>query len=353
MSPVSFRAAWRTAVFTLKLMPMLPSRAVDWLTPAPRIERVCYPAPEGEVDGNLYRPGGRGPHPGVVISLGVVPFGVDHPQVPRLGEALARAGLAALMVWSPAMRALRLDPCDRERLARAYAWLIDQPGIDPRRSGFIGTCVGGAFALMAAAHPAIRDRVAFVAAFAPYASMHTLARDIASRSRETDHGRGPWAVDPLTRKVFEHTLLADLAPEEAALVQAACAAPDRHGPRGLSSQAEAIYRLLRADDVESATRALSQLPGPLRQRFDSLSPCQALPQLQTPLIVWCHDQDDQVIPVDESRRLRAALAGRPDTHYTEFSLFEHADPTRRRHTPRQLIRELGKFFGYVYPIFSI
>src|SRR4051794_30116451 len=28
--------------------------------------------------------GGKGPHPGIVVCLGVVPFGADHPQVPRL-----------------------------------------------------------------------------------------------------------------------------------------------------------------------------------------------------------------------------------------------------------------------------
>ncbi len=143
----------KTIVFFLKVLPMLPSKWVEWVTPDPVVEQVCYPTPTGETCGQLYRPDSQGPHPGVVVCLGVVPFGVDHPQVPRLGEALARAGFASLLYWSPAMRDLRLAPDDVEGIALAYRWLVEQPNIDERRSGLIGTCVGGSFALMGAAHP--------------------------------------------------------------------------------------------------------------------------------------------------------------------------------------------------------
>src|SRR6266568_4904684 len=93
--------------------------------------------------------------------------------LPNLEEALARAGFAALIYWSPVMRDLRLDPEVIENIALAYHWLLEQPYVDPGRSGLIGTCVGGSFALMAAASPLLRDRVAFVGGFAPYASMWT------------------------------------------------------------------------------------------------------------------------------------------------------------------------------------
>ena len=211
----AIQATARTAVFFLKVFPMLPSRPLDWVTSPPVIERVQYPTHRGQVEGDLYRPSGGGPHPGMVVCLGVVPFGVDHPQVPILGRALARAGFAALLYWSPAMRDFRLDPEDIEDIARAYHWLIERPDVDPGRSGLLGTCVGGAFALMAAASPLIRDRVAFLGAYAPYCSMWTFARDIASATRSCGDGREPWRVDPLTRKVFVHSLTAWLEPSEA------------------------------------------------------------------------------------------------------------------------------------------
>jgi hypothetical protein len=90
------RAVGRAAIFVLKLFPMIPSKPVDWVTKAPAIEKVRYPTHDGQAGGEVYRPATDGPHPGIIVCLGVVPFGVDHPQVPILGRALARAGFAAL-----------------------------------------------------------------------------------------------------------------------------------------------------------------------------------------------------------------------------------------------------------------
>src|SRR5688572_30712491 len=115
--PIS--AVVKAAIFFLKVFPMLPSQAIDWVTKPPMIERVRYPTCSGEAEGDLYRPSAQGPHPGVVVCLGVVPFEVDHPQVPILGKALARAGFAALLYWSPAMRDFRLEPEGIEDIALA------------------------------------------------------------------------------------------------------------------------------------------------------------------------------------------------------------------------------------------
>jgi len=350
----SLRAAARTTVFFLKVMPMVPSRPIDWVTPAPRVERVRYPTPGGEAVGDLYRPPTPGPHPGVVVCLGVVPFGADHPQVPRLGAALARAGFAALLHWSPAMRDLRLDPEDVLGIALAYRWLIEHPFVDPTRSGLLGTCVGSSFALMAAADPEIRDRVSFVSAWAPYASIWTLARDVTSATTTSTGGSTPtpWPVDPLTRRVYVRSLTATLAPAEAEWLRNACA--ERTGgvdPDKLSAEGRAVYPLLTALDACAAEAALARLPLTLRQRLDAISPTTYLSGIRAPLIVVAHDRGDTVIPIEESRRLVSALAGRGRVRFTEFLMFKHLDPTTVRLPLPVLARELVKFVRFVYPIF--
>ena len=279
----SIRAVAKAAIFFLKVFPMLPSRPVDWVTKPPVIEKVRYPARLGQAQGDVYRPSTGGPHPGIVVCLGVVPFGVDHPQVPILGKALARAGFAALLYWSPAMRDHRLDPEDVENIALAYDWLIKQPYVDPARSGLLGTCVGGSFALMAAAHPLIRDRVAFISAYAPYSSMWTFARDIASATRSCKEGREPWQVDPLTRKVFVHSLAAWLEPGEAEQFLSAFA--EDRGPfdgRGLSEDGQAVYALLTAQDKDQAETALRGLPVLMQERLGALSPMNCLQRYSCP-----------------------------------------------------------------------
>jgi dienelactone hydrolase len=346
------RAAAKTAVCLFKVFPMLPSRPLDWVTPHPVVEQLRYLTSHGWAEGDLYRPSSAGPHPGVVVCLGVVPFGVDHPQVPRLGEALARSGFAALLYWSPAMRDFRLDPADIEDIASAYEALLGRPDINPGRSGLLGTCVGGAFALMAASSPRIRERVSFVSAYAPYASMWTLARDIASASRSINGQLESWAVDPLTRKVYIHSVTALLEPGEAQRLRDTfverCAQPD---VPGLSEAGWAVLPLLGALDSNEAESALQHLPIALQQRLTAMSPATYVRDLRAPLIVLLHDRDDPVIPVGECRRLRDALDDR-GVRYTEFTVFKHLDPAKGHPSPVALVRELVRFARALYPLFE-
>ena len=262
------RTVASAAIFFLKVFPMLPFRPIDWVTKPPVMEKVRYPTRSGQAEGDLYRPSSGGPHPGIVVCPGVVPFGVDHPQVAVLGKALARAGFAALLYWSPAMRDFRLDPEDVENIALAYRWFSEQPYVDPARSGLLGTCVGGSFALMAAASPLIRDRVGFIGTYAPYSSLWTFARDIASATRSCEDGREPWRVDPLTRKVFVHSMTAVLEAGEAERVRSAFATESGHLDGSmLSADGQAVYALLTAPDADEAETALHCLPPIMQERW--------------------------------------------------------------------------------------
>jgi len=346
------RAVTKATVFFFKVFPMLPSRPINWVTKTPMIEKVRYPTRLGETEGDIYRPPGIGPHPGIVVCLGVVPFGVDHPQVPVLGKALARAGFVALLYWSPAMREFRLDAEDVENIALAYRWFIEQPYVDPARSGLLGTCVGGSFALMAAASPLISDRVTFISAYAPFSSMSTFALDIASSTCSAEDGRRePWQVDQLTRKVFIHTAISWLEPSEEELLKSAFVTeigqPDYHS---LSADGQAVYSLLTAKDDADAETALNRLPPAMHERLAFLSPMKYLDDIHTPLIILFHDRGDKVIPVGESRRLRSALNRRAGVHYTEMQ-FQHLDPVKGKLPFHRLVREFAKFFLGVYPLF--
>lgn len=64
-----------------------------------------------------------------------------------------------------------------------------------------------------------------------------------------------------------------------------------------------------------------------------------------------HDQNDLVIPVGESRRFASALAPRAGAKYTEYAMFQHAEPTKRRLSPLRLVRELRGFYFSLYPMF--
>ncbi len=348
---ISVHALGRALVFVLKLFPMLPSRPVDWVTPRPLVERVRYPGRLGEAEGDLYKPATGGPFPGIVVCLGVVPFGVDHPQVPVLGRALARAGFAALLYWSPHMRDFRLDPEDIGNLALAYSWLVKRPDVDAERSGLLGTCVGGSFALMAAADPIVRDRIAFVGTYAPFGSMSTFAQDIASGTRWVGGQRKPWQVDQITRHVFVQSLTAGLEPAEAERLRSAftvsAAAPEL---QDLSPDARRVQAALAAKDDPAAEAALRELPADMHRLLDRLSPVRYLQDLHAPVVAILHDEEDQVIPISESRQIQAALADRSGLHYTVMH-FSHLDPAKGRLPLPRLLREFANFFAGILPLF--
>jgi len=344
------RTVAKAAIFFLKVFPMLPSGFIDWVTEPPIVQKVTYPTRSGQTEADLYLPSANGPHPGIVVCLGIVPFGVDHPQVPVLGKALARAGFATLLYWSPAMRDFRLDQNDIENIL-AYNWLTEQPFVDPARSGLVGTCVGGSFVLMAAASSLIRDHIAFISAYAPYSSLWTFAQDVASGTRSTEDGREPWRVDPLTHKVFVHSMTAFLEPAEAEWFRSAFA--NKSAPlvsHDLSADGQAVYALLTAQDEGDSEAALHHLPPIMQERLTALSPMNYVKDIHAPLIILLHDLGDQVIPVGESRRLRSTLAGHIGVHYTEMQ-FQHLDPVKAKLPLPLLVREFGKIFFAMYPLF--
>ncbi len=345
------RALSHLGIFFLKVFPMLPSGFINLITKPPVLEKVKYPTCSGFAEGDLYRPSSSGPHPGIVVCLGVVPFGVDHPQVPRLGEALARAGFAALLYWSPSMRKFELNPEDVQNIALAYDWLIGQPKIDPARSGLLGTCVGGSFALMAAAEPLIRSRIGYLTAYAPYSSIDTFARDIVTSSVSDADGIKPWKVDQLTRKVFVYSLTADLEAAESEQIRDGFAVSgDEYTGNVKSTHGVALLDLLTESDRDNAEARLQHLPSDLQVKLQSLSPINYLNNLEVPLIVLLHDQGDQVVPVGESRRLNITLKGHTDIRYTEM-LFQHLDPAKGKLPFFRLIREFTKFVSAMYPLF--
>ncbi|HEV2127448.1 MAG TPA: hypothetical protein VGR22_02390 [Thermomicrobiales bacterium] len=148
------------------------------------------------------------------------------------------------------------------------------------------------------------------------------------------------------------SLTAGLDPAEAARLREAMAEPaGQVDPAALSPAARTVYPLLTRltiDEVESATDALPQA---LRDRLDALSPMAYLPNLRSPIIVLMHAHDDSVIPRTESLQLRDALADRPGLRYTEFIMFKHLDPSKVQMRILPLLRELGRFYLALYPMF--
>jgi carboxymethylenebutenolidase len=136
-------------------------------------ETVAIQSGESTIGGYLVTPGGAGPHPGVVVIHEA--FGLTD-QIKAVTGRLAGQGYAALAVdlFSGRNRAvcmarfmtgmLRVAP-DRfgiRELRSALDFLAGSPGVDSRRVGAIGFCLGGGLAI---AWACTDDRLQAIAPF--------------------------------------------------------------------------------------------------------------------------------------------------------------------------------------------
>jgi hypothetical protein len=88
----------------------------------------------------------------------------------------------------------------------------------------------------------------------------------------------------------------------------------------------------------------------MRDRLDAMSPLPHARDIKAALILVGHDRDDLVIPVGVAAPRIRSLSP-PGAKYTEYAMFQHADPTKRKLSPLGLVRELRNFYLSVYPMF--
>ena len=93
---------------------------------------------------------------------------------------------------------------------------------------------------------------------------------------------------------------------------------------------------------------IKQLSAEALEAMRLVSPRTNIDNLKARVLIM-HDREDALVPAEESRRLAEALGENRNTYYTEFSLFQHVDPTRSV-SPPVYAREAFKFFLHMYNI---
>ena len=325
------RTAVKTALFVPQVLPTVPIKPQQWFTSEPVREEVRYPALYGLGLADIYRiPDGKR-RAAVLLFLGVNPTGRDDDRIVNLGNALARAGFVVMIPWSPSMMEKRIEASEIDNLVLAFKHLKEQDYVDPQRVGMGGFCVGASIAAVAASHTNINDDVAFLNFSGGYYDAQDLLKQITSRSSFYSGIVEPWAPDSLTNETFANHLiesLEDIAERE--LLTSIFVEQRRissFDPQHLSTQGLAAYRLLSGVTLEETDALLAQLPSTFQDQLKLISPSTNIGDLKARVMIM-HDREDNLVPSEESRRLADALASRGNFYYTEFSLFQHVDPTR-------------------------
>ena len=336
----------RPAIISALILPDmlldLPVRPVTWFTADPVVERVTIDYGSGRILADIYRPPDDDRHAAVLFSMGAPPLDLDDSRLVKLGEDVARAGIAMIIPFSTRLDAELLEPAEIDALVGVFQYAERQPYVDPDRIGYIGVSVGGSLALLAASDARIAERVNFVVSFGGYYNALDALLAIGSRRIAYDGLEEDWEPDSHTIEVMALQLIVELsdASDRETLCKAfvdpgdrsrLCQAPIGREPvsptdvASLTPEGRAAYDLMTGGALAGGDELLSRLPPATLSKLEALSPDQAIDGLRGEIYI-IHDRGDAFIPYVESRRLRDALVGRERVHFTEVSLFEHVEP---------------------------
>ena len=349
LGPPQVRTTARSIGFVAQVLPAIPVKPAEWFTGSPERIEVTYPLDDGSTGiADLYVPAGGGRHSALLFFLGVNPAGKDDERVVNLGNAVARTGIVVMIPWSERMAKRQITAQEVDDLIRGFRHLRSLEVVDSEKVGMAGFCVGASLMLVAAQDERIRDEVKIVNSFAGYYEARDLIASVAAERRFYDGVSGPWQPDRLSIEVVRTHLL-DSIDDTVERETVALALEDGTAlPEGVSSDARIVFDILHASDLEEAQALISKLPQDSLDTLHRISPSTNIENLRAKLLVM-HDRQDGLVPSEESRRLADALLPRGDVHYTEFSFFEHLDPSARVSYP-ELAREAAKLFGHIYRI---
>ena len=346
----------RTALLTISFLPEVlassPLRPLTWVTGDPVKQPVKYSNGVGYAKADLYLPSEGQNHGAILLFLGVNPAGRDDPRVVGLGNALARSGIVTMIPWSDTMTQKRIDVDEIDNLVNAYQFLLEHERVDPERAGMAGFCVGASLAMVAAQDDRISENVRFINFFGGYYRATDLIASAVTSTRTYKKYTQAWTPNELTQAVVAAQLIEGLTSQHERDILTAFsygAVIPEEAKLSLSQNAQAVYGLLSGPELVGVPGLISDLHSDTLKSLEIISPSSRIGDLKAQVFIM-HDRQDSLVPSDESRRLADALDPEQIPRYTEFTFFQHLDPTRPV-GKLTFVREAAKLYWHLYGVF--
>ncbi len=287
------RIASKAALLVSEQVPYIPVKPLRWITPPPAVEQIELGARQWII-ADLFVPAQHGPHPAIILVMGVRTLDEDRPILLGLADTLARLGYLTLWPRSRAIEAREIWLEEPEVFVESVLYLLQRPDVERGRISVVGFSIGASIALVAAADPRIAADVRGLVFFGGYYSLVDYVTALATGEAIVDSRRVPWAP---------HDWAVELA--EQALQQ-----------EGLSLA-----------DFRQAAGTTQLLPAEA-ERLRRASPDAHVYRLRATVFIL-HDTSDAAVPWVESQKLKQALDPRLLGAYHISNLFEHVQPRRQ------------------------
>ena len=343
----------KTALFLPNIIPGAPVHPLNYFTRTPLRDEVSFSDGSREWDADVYRPAAGGPHPGIVVALGVNPAGRDDERVVNLGEGLARMGVVALLPFSENLMNKSFSVEEIDFMVSSFEYLAGRSDVDAQRVGYLGVCAGSSLSLLAAQDSRIASEVDFVNWFGGYYRLDDLIISVATQSYEANGQRTAWQPDALTDEVVKRQVIGFVESQTErelltrALLHRQTLLPEEE--KGLSSTASLVMRLFKTNDPADARRAVDALPEEARGSIEALSPATNLDRVKTRVYVM-NDSGDRLIPYSHSVELARDLGAGVQRH-TQFSIFSHVDLDQLAN-PVESIPQIWALYLHIHEVLS-
>ena len=217
-----------------------------------------------------------------------------------LARAFAGAGIGAAVPDSKSIRERKCLRDDIDLIKETFYFLQDQPYVDANRIGLSGFSIAGSYMLRAASE--LGARPAFVHSLGGSYDLQELFAEILSKNVVYKGEKRAWEPDSLPKEIVRQVIIEHVAEEKKDQVLA---------------QKEMGY--------EEARQYIQFLSEDFLAVIDSISPSSSINDMKTRVYLM-HDQNDSLIPVEGSRKIRDALPEDIPVSYSEFSFFQHVTP---------------------------
>ena len=322
------------AVFAVRLalsLQKLAAGATEQITEVRRA-KVRRRMGNQDLDALLYYPAKSPAVSAIVLVAGLSEQGCYHPRLIALSRLLAERGM---LVLTPDVREFRDFKISPEAINQILFWHTQIPTVEGggkiRNIGLAGISFSGTMAMIAAAQPEIRDKVAFIVSIGPYSNLIRCTRGWFAAGPITVTGDyyptryyARWiamlaAVDMIesdTDRRFLESLLHNLLLQKDA----------PPAPADLTAAGSRWYAVATMREDQSDPGLSNSIEAHLVSHvYTKLDPEAAVRNLHCPVFL-IHGAYDDLIPPEESLELHQTLA----RSYLLISPFlTHTHPTDR------------------------
>ncbi len=320
-----------------------------------RLTRGCTREPKVDsinVDGvpvSIYRPEGRGPWPAIMFVTGAHPLRRKEPVVQRVAEGLARAGYLVVLPDLPGLGVGELTTRTVDAAAAIAQEATSMRDVRGGRVALIGASTGASIALLLAARSELDGRISLVSSITPYADLRKMICLATTARYENGGSYREYAVTNLLRRAVARSMIVTLAAgeeRERLLAEVGDILEDDdpfarlplQAPP-LSSEAQAIMRVLENTDATRFEEIFGDLSPALRTVIERLSPLSVAADVRAP-VELAVPPNDPYFPLDEAETLARSM---PNVRLTVTSALDHTRPG----VSLKQLRELRAFDRFV------